>query len=41
MVSLSGMGTRSRYATPELSAMVVCMAVLAGEWWVAEDATLV
>lgn len=26
MVSLSGIGTRSRYVTPELSAMVVCMA---------------
>lgn len=41
IVSLSGRGTRSWYATPELSAMAVCMAVLAGEWWVAEDAMLV
>ena len=41
MVSLSGTGTRSWYATPELSAMVVRTAVLAGEWWVAEGAMLV
>ena len=40
MVSLSGIGTRSRYATPELSAIVVCMAVLAGEWEATEDVML-